>query len=206
MHTKKRKKIIVKKHKVSAGVTFVELMVVIAIIGIMTAVTVVSLQSSRDKKAVEVAGKQVVASIREAQNNALTGKNGNCSGGLAKASAYKVRIYNGSKYMDVKTFFSSTDSACSSDANYPNDLSYGSVRINNVNIDFTGVSCVSDCVIHFGVPFGNVIARGYGNFGGMGSDTFAKIKIKSTRSTNIFYTVCIYPSGKITDSAGDISC
>lgn len=52
-----------------------ELMVVIGIIGIMTAVSLVSLQGSRDKKAVEVAAREVAASIREAQNYALTGKN-----------------------------------------------------------------------------------------------------------------------------------
>lgn len=57
------------------GFTFVELIVVIAIIGIMAGVTIISLQDGKVKKDLEVAAREVSASIREAQNNALTGKN-----------------------------------------------------------------------------------------------------------------------------------
>lgn len=52
-----------------------ELVVVVAIISIMTAVTIVSLQGSKTEKEVETAAREVSAAIREAQNNALTGKN-----------------------------------------------------------------------------------------------------------------------------------
>ncbi|MDO8529623.1 MAG: type II secretion system protein [bacterium] len=57
------------------GSTLIELLVVVAIISIMTAVTIVSLQGGKTEKELEIAAREMVADIREAQNNALTGKN-----------------------------------------------------------------------------------------------------------------------------------
>ena len=51
-----------------------EIMVVIAIIGIMSAVALVSLSKGKEQKAVEAAAREVASAIREAQNYALTGK------------------------------------------------------------------------------------------------------------------------------------
>lgn len=56
------------------GFSLVELMIVIAIAGIMTAVTLVSMNATREKKTVESAAREVAAAVREAQNYALTGK------------------------------------------------------------------------------------------------------------------------------------
>jgi prepilin-type N-terminal cleavage/methylation domain-containing protein len=60
--------------KKKKGVTLIELIVVIAVIGIMTSVGLVSLSRSRDRKAVEAATREVAAALRDAQNMALTGK------------------------------------------------------------------------------------------------------------------------------------
>ncbi|MFA6974148.1 MAG: type II secretion system protein [Parcubacteria group bacterium] len=60
--------------KYNSAFTLVELLVVIAFIGIMTSVALVSFQSSKDKKIVETEARKVAATIREAQNYALTGK------------------------------------------------------------------------------------------------------------------------------------
>lgn len=57
------------------GFALIELVAVVAIITIMTAVTIVSLQSGKTEKELEVAAREVVAAIREAQNSALAGKN-----------------------------------------------------------------------------------------------------------------------------------
>ncbi|MFA4817981.1 MAG: type II secretion system protein [Parcubacteria group bacterium] len=55
--------------------SLIELLVVVAIIGIMTTVALVSMQKNKTQKEVEVAARAVAAAVREAQNNALTGKN-----------------------------------------------------------------------------------------------------------------------------------
>jgi len=56
------------------GFSFLELMIVIAIIGIMTVAAFVSLHGAKESKSVEIAAREVAAAVREAQNNALTGK------------------------------------------------------------------------------------------------------------------------------------
>lgn len=57
------------------GFTLIELLVVIGIIGIMTSVGLVSINESRKSKELEIETRRVVAVIREAQNNAFSGKN-----------------------------------------------------------------------------------------------------------------------------------
>ncbi len=51
-----------------------EVMVVVAMIGIVTAVGLVSINNSKITKALEGASHEVAAALREAQNNALTGR------------------------------------------------------------------------------------------------------------------------------------
>ncbi len=69
----KRQSFLLKKER---GITFAELIVVIAIIGIMTTVTLVSLSATRASNDLKAAARQVAASIREMQANALSGKVG----------------------------------------------------------------------------------------------------------------------------------
>ena len=57
------------------GFSFIELMIVIAIAGIMTAVSLVSMSAARQKRDVEIAAREVATAVREAQSYALTGKN-----------------------------------------------------------------------------------------------------------------------------------
>jgi prepilin-type N-terminal cleavage/methylation domain-containing protein len=56
------------------GFTFIELMVVIAIIGIMAAISLVPMINSRNQKMVDAEGRKVAAAVREMQNDALAGK------------------------------------------------------------------------------------------------------------------------------------
>lgn len=63
-----------KINKSKKGFSLIELMMAIAMISIMTAVTLASMNTQREKKAVESAAREVAATLREAQNYALTGK------------------------------------------------------------------------------------------------------------------------------------
>lgn len=72
------------------GFSFLELMTVIAMVGIMTAVTLVSLNKSRSEKDVEVAARVVAGALHEAQNYALTGENASSSCGGMYWFKYKI--------------------------------------------------------------------------------------------------------------------
>lgn len=76
-----------------AGFSLLELTVVIAIIGIMTVVLLVNLSGSRKQKDVENASREVAAAVREAQNNALTGKN--VTTGCNYQFSYNSLLYTG---------------------------------------------------------------------------------------------------------------
>jgi len=60
--------------KNGAGFTLVEVMVVVALMGIMAALSIVSLGSGRIERELEANAREFVAVVREAQNYALTGK------------------------------------------------------------------------------------------------------------------------------------
>jgi len=62
------------KIKNRSGVTLVELLIVVALIGIMSAITIAFLGSGKNQKELESSAREVVAALREAQNLALTGK------------------------------------------------------------------------------------------------------------------------------------
>lgn len=76
------------------GFSFLELMITIAIAGIMTATMLVSMNEQRDRKAVEGAAREVAAVIREIQNYALTGKKLASSSGCAYVFNWSGTGYN----------------------------------------------------------------------------------------------------------------
>lgn len=57
------------------GMTLIEVMASIAIIGIMSAISIVSFTASKRSAELETAAEEVMAVLREAQNYSLTGKN-----------------------------------------------------------------------------------------------------------------------------------
>ncbi|KKR20862.1 MAG: Tfp pilus assembly protein FimT [Candidatus Moranbacteria bacterium GW2011_GWA2_39_41] len=83
----------IQKIKTNRAFTLVEFLVVIAFMGIMTAVSLVSFYDSKNKKAVETEARKVAAVVREAQNYALTGKN--ASAGCGNEYTF---TYGGSEY------------------------------------------------------------------------------------------------------------
>jgi len=78
------------------GFTLMELMIVMAITGIMLSVVLVNMQNSRKNSEIEAAGMQLVSLLREVQNNALTGKKiGSEEGEYSCAFQFKINA-NGS--------------------------------------------------------------------------------------------------------------
>jgi type II secretion system protein H len=65
--------------KTRAGFTLIEVMIVVAIIGITSAAVFVSLSASRSTRGLDRASREVMASLREAQNYALSGRSANIS-------------------------------------------------------------------------------------------------------------------------------
>ena len=68
--------------KRAPGFSLIELIIVIAIIGIISAVTLASLRNSRTQNDVWSNARLLAATIREAQNFALAGKNINATGNV----------------------------------------------------------------------------------------------------------------------------
>lgn len=130
-------------HKEVAGVsprgfTFVEVIMVVAIISIMTGVALVSMNSARTNKALETAGQEVAATIREAQNYALTGK-----GAGAGCNDYTFTYAAGDSYGI------SNGAACSINVNYTlkNGVTFPSGDLFSFSaphgaVDFTGLKTI----------------------------------------------------------------
>ncbi len=65
--------------KTRAGFTLIEVMIVVAIIGITSATVFVSLSTSRSTRGLDRASREVLAALREAQNYALSGRSATIS-------------------------------------------------------------------------------------------------------------------------------
>lgn len=81
------------------GMTLIEVMMVIGIIGIMSAVSVTSYVTSKKNVELETAAEELIAVLREAQNYSLTGKEitSSCSNyrvNIDGSSNYRLRTYN----------------------------------------------------------------------------------------------------------------
>lgn len=119
------------------GFSLMEVVMVIAIIAIMTAIGLIAVQSTRSKTALEAAANEVMASLRETQNYALTGKLGNET---EKCSGYRFQsVANTDRYSIAGQ--ASAGSTCSFSVNQK--LSGG--------VTFNGVYSET-----FSVPHGNV--------------------------------------------------
>ena len=84
--------------KKSRGYTLVEMMVVIAIVGVFSAFVISSFSGSQATWALDTSSRELVAIIRQAQNNAVTGRYLQageipCRYGVAKVSANQYKLY-----------------------------------------------------------------------------------------------------------------
>lgn len=156
--------------------TLIELLIVIAIIGIMSSVVFVSMQNSKTETELKTAAREVAAAIREAQNNALTGKmiDGEIAG-----------------LFDIVP----SDSTNGYQMKYQTKVGDGweerTVYSKNIKEGLTFTDSSSQRV-RFNVPYGNVSIVGNG------------FQIKSNNGK--FIWVCVSKSGNITETEIGKNC
>lgn len=166
------------KSNVREGFSLIELIIIIAIVGIITAVTTVSMQSSKTDKELEAAAREVAAAIREAQNNALTGKRFEsdkipCFIGITR------KINGGSlenkRYQLYYNYHSDDDNSC-------NSWGYSDA----INLP-SGVKFASLTQFGFSVPFGIITADKI-------------VELRSERDSGKVINVCVSKSGNIIET------
>jgi prepilin-type N-terminal cleavage/methylation domain-containing protein len=187
------------KIKNKAAFSFIELIIVISIISIMAVVLLVNQRTNvQPKDEVDTAARELVALIREQQNNAINGQQINISGTMTSVCGMGATwVYNTAPTV-VQTFYQLTDSnpssttlCVSSGTNYPG-TPYGSIPpFKNVII----TTPASTGYVFFKVPFA-----------GMTSDaTPEQIVLTSTVNLNVHHTICVY-ANTVSDAEGNKGC
>ncbi len=174
------------------GFSLMELMAVCAIIGIMTAVALVYIsRSSRSSKEVELAAREVAVSIREAQNNALGGKQPSAlaEGEIACGHGFYVAANGDSDY---KIFYNlkPVGADCSTAVKTYSGNDYIDYSLSS-GVQFSAGSGA----IYFDSPHGNVYRNGV---------PAGTITITVSKDSNN-YNICVYPSGNVVESKNPCS-
>ena len=188
------------------GVTLVEVMVVIAVIGIGTSIMLVSMGNAREQKRVETAAREMAAMFREAQGNALAGKlykkpaTGEevsvCGYGISWNVSSLNRIGFARREKDV--------SGGCSHANWTTDSfkTFQNIRVSNQK----GASLpLSRWIFGYDLPHATV------NKSFFRSDPFTAngnlgVLVSSTVDSSISYTVCAFANGKVSEHQGSVNC
>lgn len=130
------------------GFTLLELIVVIAIIGIMTSVGLASLSSSKRQTALKTAQDEVTSAIKLAQSYALQGKIPN-SGDIA--CAYGFEFLDNSPNSEYQIFYyRKVGSSCDTGNKFE-------VERNNLKNGVSLVSSFSSSAIYFNIPSADMI-------------------------------------------------
>jgi prepilin-type N-terminal cleavage/methylation domain-containing protein len=167
------------------GFTFIEVIVVMAIISIMAGIVAVSFKTGRVEKELETNAREFAGIVREAQNYALTGKAITGSGIPSGAVPCRFLVaWSGGIYKINYIYKNNSSDIC--DNSNPYSPSYLIVTYNLKNgVKFSNNS---DESLSFALPHADL------DFSGSKSVIFTK------ESNN--YAVCIYSDGRITDHSG----
>lgn len=165
------------------GFTLVEIMLVMAIIGVMSAMVFSSLRSGKEQKAVEGEARRVASAIREVQNYALTGKQ--ISGQIpCRFGVGSIAIGNTSMVLRESH---RTGSSCSAGASADAAIPGMTVSLSN-GVRFTADVNAS---FFFTVPRGELNPNG--------NATPIGLRLGKGSTT---YSVCVYPGGQVKDVMG----
>jgi len=167
------------------GFTLIEVMVVIALIGIMTAITFVSFSGRRDDEALKASAREVAAALRMTQSDALAGvkEPGNDNG----------LCFHEAKWEDDHTYgtYIAHLKSGGADCNNPFDLVQDPYKKGDFSLSDGVVFDSSDWVVSFRVPRGDLV----------GSATQTIVLNKSGKSI----AVCILASGSVVETSVETS-
>lgn len=178
------------KEKTKKAFSLMELLIITAVISIMTVASLVYLGGQKEDKELEVEANKMASAIREAQNNALTGKQpDNASVACGHGFYFDNDGTLPSSNIEYKIFFNSDSSGCgAAGRNYDEASSntYIKYELGN-NVEFNSSLAMS---IYFTVPHGKIFDNAENAI-----LTAQTITLKGRSGDT--YNVCIYPGGKI---------
>lgn len=179
--------------------TLTELMVVAAIISIMVVVTIVSLGGSKDNKALEMAAREVGATIREAQNNTLTGKQP-VPGTLACGHGFLKEVGDDTYKLFLNFPIINNDCSTANRGHNPGQATPYVTKTLANKIKFAGNPADA---IYFQMPHGTVFDK---NGTQLNSGSAWRIILVSSVDASKKYTICVYSSGNVEEKKGDVAC
>ncbi len=170
------------------GFTLIEMVVVIAIIGITSALIITSLTSTRSTRETERAIHTLAATLREAQNYALTGRSTSVS---QENCFYAVRLISSSQYALVNYFRSGG-----------NCNSYNTISTLTMP-NGTTISGVASfpMIFAFSLPRAEVYSATSGALASLG---MAQL-IGATKGSQTHY-LCLYPTGRVEERGTIATC
>jgi prepilin-type N-terminal cleavage/methylation domain-containing protein len=175
----------------SSGFTLVEVIITTAIIGILSSVTIGSMSEVRVRRDLEGNARVIAAALREAQNDAITGKNirGNtCSGSACVPCGFRFSASGNSFTLSQSNAsMDGTGGACSSFAG-------------GISVPLSNGVTVSNTEVWFGVPRAEPKSS-------PGADlNSGSIDFELSKSSMSAH-VCVYPLGRVEERpAGSTGC
>lgn len=169
------------------GFTVIEMVIVIAIIGISSVVIINSLSTGRALRLTEQSAHDLAGALRQAQNYALTGK---ASAGQ-ESCYFGLRFISSSRYALVQYYRAAG-----------NCNSYNTLTTTNLagGVTFTSISSYPT-ILAFSLPRAEVYSATSGALSGL---TTAQ-RIGLTKSGRTQY-LCLYPGGRIEERGTASTC
>lgn len=173
---------------VRQGFTLIEMVVVVAIIGITSALIITSLTSTRSSRETERAIHTLAATLREAQNYALTGRSTSVS---QENCFYAVRFMSSSQYALVNYYRSGG-----------NCNSYNTISTTTMpsGTTISGLGTFPT-IFAFSLPRAEVYSATSGALASLGAAQL----IGATKGGQTHY-LCLYPGGRVEERGVVATC
>lgn len=187
---------------VKAGFSLIEILFAVFIMVLSIGMALTLLGDTKSIDEVEAATRLIAVTIKETQNNSLSGTQQLEGGSLfnicSNSVEWKGNVGNNTLF-GVFSYKSAPPAACS--------LANG--RINVKSETFKKVKLdpapAVDATISFMVPAGDVTTSGFALIGGTTPNS-AEIKVTSVTDSSVFSLVCVYPNGRVDEVFGMANC